>query len=96
LLRREKSITQKVILFFKLLHVLSFFLGRHQTQPNIFFFEEHAVNGDGKPGGVGDKHYRSYHGHRKIFTITKAMNHSLNGKFLKFYSQFDIFLMVTY
>ena len=38
-------------------------------------------------GGVGDKHYRCYHGHHEIFTITKAMNHSLNGK-LKVSSRF--------
>jgi hypothetical protein len=34
---------------------------------------------DGSPGKPGDKHYRCRHGNRKVLTITRAMNHNLNG-----------------
>ncbi|KAH9019930.1 hypothetical protein EDB83DRAFT_2212226, partial [Lactarius deliciosus] len=33
----------------------------------------------GSPGRPGDKHFRCHHGNKKVLTITKAMNHNLNG-----------------
>ncbi|TDL19648.1 hypothetical protein BD410DRAFT_841993 [Rickenella mellea] len=47
--------------------------------PIYHFYENVPNNAEGKPGQDGDKHYRCYHGSRKIFTITKAMCTSLNG-----------------
>lgn len=32
-------------------------------------------------GNPGDKHYKCYHGNRKIFTVSKAMNYSLHSEF---------------
>ncbi len=37
-------------------------------------------NSDGKPGNPGDKHFKCYHGNRKVLTITPMMKGSLNGK----------------
>ncbi|KAF8805673.1 hypothetical protein BYT27DRAFT_7104056, partial [Phlegmacium glaucopus] len=47
--------------------------------PTYFFYKELSTNKDVKPGEAGDRHYKCYHGNRKILTISKAMNYSLNG-----------------
>jgi hypothetical protein len=31
-------------------------------------------------GNPGDRHYKCYHGNRKVITVTRAMKHNLNGK----------------
>jgi hypothetical protein len=41
------------------------------------------MNAEGTIGKPGDKHYKCYHGSRKVLTITRAMRSSLNGSFLK-------------
>ena len=51
-----------------------------KQNPIYFFYEVWDVNSEGNIGQPGDKHYRCYHGTRKIFTISKAMNHSLHSK----------------
>ncbi|KAI9507343.1 hypothetical protein F5148DRAFT_981561, partial [Russula earlei] len=43
------------------------------------FYEAVDFAADGSPGKPGDKHYRCHHGNKKVLTITKAMNHNLNG-----------------
>ena len=53
-----------------------------KRNPIYLFYEEVEVNEKGEVGEGGDKHYKCYHGNRKTFTITKAMNYSLNGMFL--------------
>ncbi|KAF8813550.1 hypothetical protein BYT27DRAFT_7084412, partial [Phlegmacium glaucopus] len=50
-----------------------------KCNPIYHFYKEVSLNKEGKPGKVGDKHYKCYHSNRKILTITKAMNYSLNG-----------------
>lgn len=52
-----------------------------KRNPVYYFYEEIDVNKDGESGEPGDHHYKCYHGNRKVFTITKAMNSSLNGMF---------------
>ncbi|KAJ8515669.1 hypothetical protein ONZ45_g6946 [Pleurotus djamor] len=49
-----------------------------RRNPIYHFYEEVPVGADGR-SNVGDKHFKCYHGHRKILTITKAMRYSLNG-----------------
>jgi len=39
------------------------------------------LGNDGKVGNPGDRHYKCYHGNRKVLTITKAMKSNLNGEF---------------
>ena len=80
-------------IFFFIAPCTYLFLGWNQLQPYVSFFGRKCLNADGKMGGVGDKHYRCYHRHQKVFTITKAMNHSLNGKFDIFCS--FLFLILT-
>ncbi|KAG0693873.1 hypothetical protein DFH29DRAFT_815918, partial [Suillus ampliporus] len=55
------------------------FQPRGPTNPIYLFYEEVAKNAQGVEGTKGDKHYKCYHGQRKILTITKAMRSSLNG-----------------
>jgi len=45
------------------------------------FYETVSKNAEGQPGKPGDKHYKCYHGNRKVLTITRAMRGSLNGEF---------------
>ena len=52
-----------------------------KRNPIYYFYEVWDVNSEGNVGQPGDKHYRCYHGTRKIFTISKAMNHSLHSTF---------------
>ena len=54
-----------------------------KRNPIYLFYEEVKVNEQGEVGEAGDKHYKCYHGNRKTFTITKAMNYSLNGMFFE-------------
>ncbi|KAF8518343.1 hypothetical protein JB92DRAFT_2828788 [Gautieria morchelliformis] len=50
------------------------------VRPPIYhFYESVGKNSDGAPGQMGDKHYRCYHGQRKILTVTKKMKGSQNG-----------------
>jgi hypothetical protein len=48
--------------------------------PIYLFYERVEMAADGTPGQDGDKHYKCYLGGRKVFTITRAMKSSLNGK----------------
>jgi hypothetical protein len=48
--------------------------------PIYLFYERVDTAADGTPGKDGDKHYKCYLGGRKVFTITRAMKSSLNGK----------------
>jgi hypothetical protein len=57
----------------------SIFQLRGPTNPIYLFYEEVLKNAHGIEGNMGDKHYKCYHGQRKILTITKAMRSSLNG-----------------
>ncbi|KAG6823237.1 hypothetical protein H0H92_010903, partial [Tricholoma furcatifolium] len=50
-----------------------------KRNPIYHFYEEVSIGSNGTAGAPGDKHYRCYHGARKTLTVTKAMNHSLNG-----------------
>ncbi|KAH9008872.1 hypothetical protein EDB83DRAFT_2168691, partial [Lactarius deliciosus] len=50
-----------------------------KRNPIYHFYKEVELNKDGKSGEPGDKHYQCYHGNRKVLTISKAMNYSLNG-----------------
>ncbi|KAJ6454441.1 hypothetical protein C8R47DRAFT_997278 [Mycena vitilis] len=43
------------------------------------FYESVTKAADGTAGSPGDKHYKCYHGARKVLTITRAMKSSLNG-----------------
>ncbi|KAG2028952.1 hypothetical protein BDR03DRAFT_1019113 [Suillus americanus] len=52
---------------------------RGPTNPIYLFYEEVLKNAQCVEGTKGDKHYKCYHGQRKILTITKAMRSSLNG-----------------
>ncbi|KAF8463579.1 hypothetical protein JB92DRAFT_3136431 [Gautieria morchelliformis] len=50
------------------------------VRPPIYhFYESVGKNSDGAPGQMGDKHYRCYHGQRKILTVTKKIKGSQNG-----------------
>jgi hypothetical protein len=40
------------------------------------------MNAEGMIGKPGDKHYKCYHGSRKVLTITRAMRSSLNSSYL--------------
>lgn len=64
--------------------ILSHFTNSSYTQvgkrnPIYYFYEEVLLNAEGKSGNKGDKHFKCYHGNRKVLTITKAMKGSLNG-----------------
>ncbi|KAJ7876647.1 hypothetical protein B0H13DRAFT_2347527 [Mycena leptocephala] len=51
-----------------------------RTRNLIYLFYESVDKGaDGSPGAPGDKHFKCYHGSRKVLTITRAMKSSLNG-----------------
>jgi hypothetical protein len=52
-----------------------------KKNPIYHFYEEVQHNHQGKVGNPGDKHYRCWHGNRKVLTITRAMRGSLNGQF---------------
>ncbi|KAJ6472249.1 hypothetical protein DFH09DRAFT_477188, partial [Mycena vulgaris] len=43
------------------------------------FYEAVDKSADGKVGSPGNKHFKCYHGNRKVLTITRAMKSSLNG-----------------
>ncbi|KAN0131304.1 Ribonuclease H-like domain containing protein [Lactarius tabidus] len=47
--------------------------------PIYYFYERVERNANGEIGNAGDKHYRCFHGNRKVVTITKKMKYSLNG-----------------
>ncbi|KAF9455310.1 hypothetical protein BDZ94DRAFT_814316 [Collybia nuda] len=50
-----------------------------KRNPIYHFYEEVARDAAGKLRESGDKHYKCYHGGRKVLTITSAMKSSLNG-----------------
>jgi hypothetical protein len=52
-----------------------------RTNPIYLFYESVALNANKLPGELGDKHYKCYHGNRKILTITRKMRSSLNGAY---------------
>ena len=51
-----------------------------KQNPIYHFYEEVPLNAAGLHGTAGDKHYKCYHGTRKVLTITKAMRSNLNGE----------------
>jgi hypothetical protein len=44
-----------------------------KRNPIYHFYEEVPLNAAGLHGAAGDKHYKCFHGARKVLTITKAM-----------------------
>jgi hypothetical protein len=51
-----------------------------KRNPIYIFYEAVPMNSQGQAGNPGDKHYKCYHGNRKVITVTRAMKYSLNGK----------------
>ena len=54
-----------------------------KRNPIYLFYEQVTVNKKGEVREEGNKDYKCYHSNRKTFTISKAMNYSLNGNFLQ-------------
>ena len=87
-IRPSASFSKKVgLLRFISLHLsliirLSHLQGMKRN-PVYLFYEPVDLAADGSPGKPGDKHYRCLHGSKKVFTVTKAMNHNLNGSSLR-------------
>ena len=52
-----------------------------RRNPIYHFYEMVKLGNNGKVGNPGDRHYKCYHGNRKVLTITKAMKSNLNGEF---------------
>lgn len=52
---------------------------RKKRNPIYHFYESVSTNSQGQVGNFGDKHYKCYHGNRKVITVTRAMKYSLNG-----------------
>ncbi|KAK7433563.1 hypothetical protein VKT23_020717 [Stygiomarasmius scandens] len=52
---------------------------RKTSNPIYLFFEQVLLNAQGSPGAPGDKHYKCYHGKRKVLTVTKAMKSCVTG-----------------
>jgi hypothetical protein len=50
-----------------------------KRNPIYHFYEEVALNALGQHGTPGDKHYKCFHGSRKVLMVTKAMRSNLNG-----------------
>lgn len=50
-----------------------------KRNPIYHFYEEVPLNASGHHGTPGDKHYKCFHGSRKVLTITKAVRSNLNG-----------------
>ena len=48
--------------------------------PIYLFYEEVPTNAHGQAGNDGDKHYKCYHGNRKVLTVTRAIKYNVNGK----------------
>ena len=57
-----------------------------KRNPIYLFYEIVSKNAEGQVGKPCDKHYKCYHGNRKVLTITRAMRSSLNGKFISIFS----------
>lgn len=55
-----------------------------KRNPIYLFYEMVSKNAEGLTGKPGDKHYKCYHGNRKVLTITRAMRSSLNGNLFEF------------
>ncbi|KAJ6589775.1 hypothetical protein B0H10DRAFT_807757 [Mycena sp. CBHHK59/15] len=47
--------------------------------PIYHFYELTTLNGYGKPGDPGDKHYKCCHGSGKVITVKKTQKRSVNG-----------------
>ncbi|KAH9015437.1 hypothetical protein EDB83DRAFT_2203680, partial [Lactarius deliciosus] len=50
-----------------------------KRNPVYLFYKVMSQNASNMPGDPGDKHYKCYHGNRKVLTITHAMKSSLDG-----------------
>lgn len=50
-----------------------------KRNPIYHFYESVSTNSQGQVGNPGDRHYKCYHGNRKVITVTRAMKYSLNG-----------------
>jgi hypothetical protein len=78
--------TSKKVMFLPICHLFNQLKGLFIVQggikrnPIYHFYEEWDLNNEGNVGNPGDKHYRCYHGNNKIFTVSKAMNYSLNSE----------------
>lgn len=66
-----------------------------KRNPIYLFYEAVAMNTDGAPGKEGNKHYKCYHGTRKVLTITRAMRSSLNGMFLQLWIESVLIVSMT-
>jgi len=67
-----------------------------KRNPIYLFYESVTTNAEGTVGQPGDKHYKCYHGNRKILTITRAMKSSLNGNIPIFALNFMLNLVIDY
>ncbi|KAG6852297.1 hypothetical protein C0991_001156 [Blastosporella zonata] len=50
-----------------------------KRNPIYLFYESVSCGANGKVGGNGDKHYKCYHGNRKVLTVTRGMKCNLAG-----------------
>ncbi|KAF8071963.1 hypothetical protein FPV67DRAFT_1412468, partial [Lyophyllum atratum] len=78
----QNAAKKKVCLIFVILLYIAWLISDQvsgKRNPIYLFYEEVLVNEKGEVGKEGDKHYKCYHGNRATFTISKAMNYSLNG-----------------
>lgn len=50
-----------------------------KRNPIYYFYEEITHGADGTRGSDGSKHYKCFHGNKRVLTITRAMRSSLNG-----------------
>ncbi|KAF8126752.1 hypothetical protein EV363DRAFT_1524320, partial [Boletus edulis] len=50
-----------------------------KRNPIYHFYESVSTNSRGEVGNSGDRHYKCYHGNRKVITVTRAMKYSVNG-----------------
>ncbi|KAM6503723.1 hypothetical protein JOM56_000666 [Amanita muscaria] len=49
-----------------------------RRNPVYLFYELVSQNASGQMGDPGDKHYKCYHGNRKVLTVTKLMKSNVN------------------
>ncbi|KAK0234628.1 hypothetical protein EDD85DRAFT_955455 [Armillaria nabsnona] len=50
-----------------------------KCNPIYYFYKEVTHGADSTQGGNGSKHYKCFHGKKRVLTITRAMRSSLNG-----------------
>jgi hypothetical protein len=50
-----------------------------KKNPIHYFYEQVDYGADGSVGNPGDKHFKCYHGNRKVITLTKSMKYNLTS-----------------